>query len=127
MSWIRITAYRRRKAKRQREHSNFPQDLPNKNFPLLRLIILASTGGGPAVTYVFAAISKYRTHAMFMTTSRAGSHIIGAIFTDVFVVGCTLGYSDFHNLMRFTSKKRCQIIFFTMFVKKKFSNWLSHF
>jgi hypothetical protein len=31
--------------------------------------------------------------------------------------GCGVGYSDFHNLMGFTSK-RCQIIFFKMFVKK---------
>jgi hypothetical protein len=38
---------------------------------------------------------------------------------DVRVNTCTLGYSDFHNLMGFTSK-RCQIIFFKMFVKKVF-------
>ncbi len=32
---------------------------------------------------------------------------------------CRVGYSDFHNLMGFTSKKS-QIIFFKMFVKKVF-------
>ncbi len=36
-----------------------------------------------------------------------------------------VGYSDFHNLMG-SPAKRCQIIFFKMFVKK-FFNWLSHF
>jgi hypothetical protein len=36
------------------------------------------------------------------------------------VYDCILDYSDFHTLMGFTSKKRCQIIFFKMFVKKVF-------
>jgi hypothetical protein len=33
--------------------------------------------------------------------------------------GSSIGYSDFHNLMGLT-RKRCLIIFFTMFVKKVF-------
>jgi hypothetical protein len=37
----------------------------------------------------------------------------------------TIGYSDFHNLMGFTSKKM-QIIFLKMF-DKMFFNWLNRF
>jgi hypothetical protein len=33
---------------------------------------------------------------------------------------CRLGYSDFHNLVGFTSKKMPKIIFLKMFVKKVF-------